>query len=152
MLRQYALETEELDFERARRELGMSEYQIVTVASLIEREAAGDGERPVIASVIYNRLQEDMPLQIDTTVQYALDEPKENLSLQDLKVDSPYNTYERPGLPPGPIASSGLDAIRAALNPADTDYLYYVLDESGESHTFTESYEKFLKAKEKAGR
>lgn len=152
MLQQYALETEGLDFQQARRELGMSEAQIVTVASLIEREAAGAGERPVIASVIYNRLEEEMPLQIDATVRYALGEQEERLSLQDLEVDSPYNTYETKGLPPGPIASPGLDSIKAALNPADTDYLYYVLDRNGEEHTFTESYEGFLRAKEKTSR
>lgn len=152
MLEQYALETEGLDFQRAQHELGMSEYQIVTVASLVEREAAGAEEKPVIASVIYNRLRADMPLQIDATVRYALGKPKESLSLKDLEVESPYNTYKHQGLPPGPIASPGQDSIRAALNPADTDYLYYVLDRDGKEHTFTESYNEFLKAKGKAGK
>lgn len=85
-------------------------------------------------------------------LQYALGQPKENLTLRDLEADSPYNTYERTGLPPGPIASPGLDSIRAALNLADTEYLYYVLDRDGEGHTFTEGYEAFLRAKERAGR
>lgn len=158
MLQQYLAETRGLDFRRAphdsdtQREPELTEYEVVTVASLIEREAAEARERPIIASVIYNRLRRDMPLQIDATVQYALDKPKERLSLRDLKVDSPYNTYEREGLPPGPIASPGLDSIKAALNPADTDYLYYVLDRDDESHTFTESYEAFLRAKKRAGR
>lgn len=152
MLEQYRLETRSLDFGRARRELGLTEYQVVTVASLIEREAAAPEERPVIASVIYNRLREDMPLQIDATVQYALGAPKERLSLRDLEVDSPYNTYENMGLPPGPIASPGLDSIESALDPADTEYRYYVLDRNGERHTFTEGYEEFLRAKERAGR
>lgn len=152
MLEQYSLETEGLNFERAPEGLGLTEREVVTVASLIEREAANDEERPVVASVIYNRLREEMPLQIDATVQYALGAQKEDLSLQDLKVESPYNTYEREGLPPGAIASPGLKSIRAALDPADTEYRYYVLDRDGEEHTFTKGYEKFLQAKQRAGR
>jgi len=152
MLEQYVIETRGLELEGSGGGLDLSERQIVTVASLIEREAAGDEERAVIASVIYNRLREGMPLQIDATVQYALGESKEALSFEDLEVESPYNTYEREGLPPGPIASPGLASIRAALNPADTGYRYYVLDRDGESHTFTESYQEFLGAKERAGR
>lgn len=152
MLEQYSLETQELRFERAPGGLDLTEYEVITVASLIEREAANDEERPVVASVIYNRLREEMPLQIDATIQYALGAQKENLSLRDLEVDSPYNTYEREGLPPGPIASPGLDSIRAALNPADTEYRYYVLNRAGDEHTFTRGYEEFLRAKERAGR
>lgn len=152
MLEQYDAETRGLEFRRARSGLGFGEYEIVTVASLIERESAAPEERPIIASVIYNRLREDMPLQIDATVQYALGSPKERLSLWDLEVESPYNTYERRGLPPGPIASPGLDSIKAALEPAETEYRYYVLDRDGEEHTFTRGYEEFLRAKERAGR
>jgi UPF0755 protein len=152
MLDQYRAETRSLRFGQAPGQPRLTEYEVVTVASLIEREAAGDGERRIIASVIYNRLRDGMPLQIDATVQYALGAPKENLSLRDLKVDSPYNTYERKGLPPGPIASPGLASIRAALNPADTEYRYYVLDRDGEKHTFTQGYKEFLKAKKEAGR
>jgi UPF0755 protein len=102
--------------------------------------------------VIYNRLRKNTPLQIDATIQYALKRPKENLSLDDLKVGSAYNTYENKGLPPGPICSPGRESLLAALNPANTDYLYYVLKENGEEHFFTKSYEDFLLAKEKAGR
>lgn len=152
MLEQYRIETRGLDFERARRELGLSEYQVITVASMIERESATPEEKPLIASVIYNRLREDMPLQIDATVQYALGAPRERLSLRDLEVDSPYNTYENMGLPPCPIASPGLGSREAALNPAQTKYRYYVLDRNGESHTFTEGYEEFLRAKKRARR
>ena len=100
----------------------------MTVASLIEKEAASPEEKPLIASVIYNRMRKDMPLQIDATIQYALKRPKANLSLADLKVDSPYNTYENKGLPPGPICSPGKESLQAALNPANTNYLYYVLE------------------------
>ncbi|MDQ3376766.1 MAG: endolytic transglycosylase MltG, partial [Actinomycetota bacterium] len=128
------------------------EHELVTVASLIERESANAGERPVIASVIYNRIRKDMPLQIDATIQYALKRPKESLSYADLKVDSPYNTYENTGLPPGPICSPSLQSLQAAMDPAETDNLYYVLKANGEEHFFTNDYDAFLRAKEEAGR
>ena len=152
MLEQYFIETQNLDLSNPVKGLNLSEYQIVTVASLIEREAANDKERPLVASVIYNRLQDDMPLQIDATIQYARGKPKAALSLEDLKIDSPYNTYQNTGLPPGPIASPSLQSLRAAVNPENTDYLYYVLKKDGNEHFFTKSYDDFLKAKEKAGR
>jgi UPF0755 protein len=151
LLEQYLVETENLDFKGAQKRLNLSEYELITVASLIEREAANPREKPLIASVIYNRLQQDMPLQIDATIQYALGKPRENLTLEDLEVDSPYNTYQNYGLPPGPIASPGRDSIEAALNPADTDYLYYVLRPGGEEHFFTNNYDEFLQAKTEAG-
>jgi len=131
--------------------LNLTEYELLTVASLIEREAANPQEKPLIASVIYNRLRQDMPLQIDATIQYALGKPRENLSLADLEVDSPYNTYQNYGLPPGPIASPSRDSIEAALNPQETDYLYYVLTAGGEEHFFTDNYDEFLQAKAEAG-
>jgi UPF0755 protein len=152
LLEQYLLETQDLDFAEARERLDLTEDQVVTVASLIEKEAASPEEKPLIASVIYNRMRKDTPLQIDATIQYVLKRPKENLSLDDLKVDSAYNTYENKGLPPGPICSPGRESLLAALNSANTDYLYYVLEEGGEEHFFTKSYEDFLRAKEKAGR
>ena len=151
-LNQYLIETENLDFGSAEKKLNLNEYEIVTVASLVERESASPEERPLIASVIYNRLRQGMPLQIDASVQYALGKPKAELSLQDLKVNSPYNTYENSGLPPGPICSPSLDSIQAALKPAKTDYLYYVLNKKGTKHTFTSNYDDFLKAKAEAGR
>jgi UPF0755 protein len=92
------------------------------------------------------------PLQIDATIQYALKRPKTNLSLADLKVDSPYNTYKHKGLPPGPICSPSRESIQAALNPANTNYLYYVLKAGGRKHFFTSNYDDFLREKEKAGR
>lgn len=152
MLEQYFIETQNLDFTKTVDGLDLTEYEIVTVASLIEREAANDEERPLVAAVIYNRLQEDMPLQIDATIQYARGEPKAALSYEDLEIDSPYNTYQNTGLPPGPIASSSLQSLKAAANPSETDYRYYVLKKDGEEHFFTDDYNKFLEAKEKAGR
>ncbi len=123
--------------------LGLTVKEAVTVASLIEREAKVDSERPVIASVIYNRLKADMPLQIDATVQYALGGQKERLYYSDLEIDSPYNTYKYKGLPVGPIASPGLSSIDAALNPADTTYLFYQTTEAGDgSHYFCNTYEE----------
>jgi UPF0755 protein len=130
--------------------LNLTEYELVTVASLVEKEAANPEERPLIAGVIYNRIRSGMPLQIDATVQYALGKAKEDLKLDDLDVDSPYNTYRNPGLPPGPIASPGRESIQAALEPAQSDYLYYVLEADGEEHFFTDDYEEFLEAKNQA--
>lgn len=151
MLEQYLFETQGLDFAAARERLDLTEYELVIVASLIEKESANPAERPVIASVIYNRLRAGMPLQIDATIQYAIGEPKERLSLEDLKVRSPYNTYENEGLPPGPIASPSRESLQAALEPAKTNHLYYVLEAGGKEHFFTNDYDEFLAAKEEAG-
>jgi UPF0755 protein len=109
-------------------------HQIVTVASMIERETKVADERPTVAAVIYNRLERRMPLQIDATVLYALGRHKSVVTLRDLEVDSPYNTYRRVGLPPGPICSPGLASIEAAAKPADAPYLYYVLKPDGRHH------------------
>ena len=152
MLEQYLMETQTMDVSSAKERLNLTEYELVTVASLIEKEAARPEERPLVASVIYNRIRRDMPLQIDASIHYALDKQGEQLSLTDLKVNSPYNTYENPGLPPGPICSPGRESLQAALNPADTGYLYYVLKANGEEHFFTSNYREFLDAKVSAGR
>lgn len=124
-------------------ELGMTVHEIVTMASIIEREAQVAEERPVIAGVYHNRLRIGMKLDADPTVLYALGRTDGRLLYEDLEVDSPYNTYRNPGLPPGPIASPGAAAIEAALNPADVDYLYFVAkgDGSGE-HLFARTYEE----------
>ena len=147
LLRQYLLEKEGLDFAEAQDRLKLTEYELVTVASLVEKESANPEERSLIASVIYNRIRLGMPLQVDATVQYALGKTKEDLKLDDLDVDSPYNTYRNPGLPPGPIASPSRESIQAALEPSETDYLYYVLEANGEEHFFTDDYDEFLEAK-----
>ena len=123
--------------------LGISLHQAVIVASMIEAEAANNDERANIASVIYNRLNQGMPLQIDATVMYALGEHKEHLTEEDLKVESPYNTYTNTGLPAGPICNPGLASINAALNPASTSYLYYALDTETGTHRFFTSYSEF---------
>jgi UPF0755 protein len=100
--------------------------QAVTVASLVEREAKTDADRPRIAGVIYNRLRANMPLQVDATIEYALPEHKDVLSLRDLKIDSPYNSYAHTGLPPTPIANPGRPSLEAALHPSKSDDFYYV--------------------------
>lgn len=119
-------------------------HQVVTVASLIEKEMASEDESRTIASVIYNRLTQDEAheryLNIDATIFYALDERKEALTAEDLQIDSPYNTYTHTGLVPGPIANPGLACLKAALDPADTEYYYYVLDPSAGSHIFNKTY------------
>ncbi len=106
----------------------------------------------MVASVIYNRLAADMLLQIDATVQYALEERKPALSLEDLEVDSPYNTYREAGLPPTPIAGVGIASLEAAADPADTDFLFYVLTSRNGEHSFAETEAEFLEFKEQARR
>lgn len=126
--------------------LGLTLHQLLTIASLIEREVVVDEERPIVASVIYNRIKEGMPLQIDATIQYLLDKQKERLMEKDLEVESPYNTYLNKGLPPGPIASPSLKSIQAALNPDTTDYLYYVTKKDGsQTHLFAKTYKEHLR-------
>lgn len=123
--------------------LGYNFYQVMTVASIVEREAAVPEERPIIASVYYNRLKAGMPLQADPTVQYAVGHTGDwwpDITQNDLNTDSPYNTYLHPGLP-GPICNPSLASIDAALNPAQTDYLYFVAKGDGSgTHAFAKTY------------
>ncbi|MDO8657973.1 MAG: endolytic transglycosylase MltG [Candidatus Levybacteria bacterium] len=119
----------------------LSKNEIVIIASLIEREAKFENDRPLVASVILNRINIGMALQIDATVQYALGFQenektwwKKNLTKQDLEIDSLYNTYLNTELPPTPISNPGLDVLSAVVNPAITDYLYYISDSSGQNH------------------
>ncbi len=126
---------------------GWSLYDIVTLASLIEREARVSKDRPLISSVLRNRLEKGMRLECDATVLYALGEHKDRVLYRDLEVDSPYNTYRNAGLPPGPIANPGLDCIKAALYPQQSDYLYYVARPDG-SHVFTSTLEEHNRAKQ----
>ena len=136
-------------YERAA-ELNMNILEIVTMASLIERETMIDDERARVAGVIYNRLAIDMKLQIDATIQFILPEVKEHLTYDDLKVDSPYNTYQNKGLPPGPICSPRYASIEGALYPEDHDYIFYVLHESlNGTHNFSSNDKQFEKDKAK---
>jgi len=128
--------------------LDLNTYELITLASLVEREAKVDKDRNLVSSVIYNRLEIDMPLQIDATIQYALENRKEKLTYDDLEVDSIYNTYKNKGLPVGPICSPGIESINASLNPEDTNYIFYVLKKDGTGeHFFTDDYNEFLKVK-----
>jgi UPF0755 protein len=108
------------------RQREMTTHQLLTLASIIEKEAVESSEMPLISAVFWNRLKRDMPLQADPTVQYAVGKDRKRLTREDLQVDSPYNTYRRQGLPPGPIASPGRAAIQAAVRPAKVGYLYFV--------------------------
>ncbi|WP_322798122.1 endolytic transglycosylase MltG [Thermoflexus sp.] len=138
----------------AARARGLSLHQVITLASIVEREAVLPEERPLIASVYLNRLTAGMKLDADPTVQYALGyQPdqktwwKSPLMLEDLQVDSPYNTYRYPGLPPGPIANPGLASIEAVLKPAETDYFYFMADciKKDGSHWFARTHEEHLR-------
>jgi UPF0755 protein len=131
------------------KELDLTLHEAVTLASIIEREAALGSERAVVSSVFHNRLKGDKYpyLQSCATVQYLLKERKSVLSTEDIKIDSPYNTYRYKGLPPGPIASPGEDSFSAALYPADTDYYFFVASGNG-GHTFSKTYEEHLRAQE----
>lgn len=130
-------------------EMNLSVREVVTIASLIEEETRTAEERKLVSSVVYNRLGIDMNLRFCSTVLYALGEQKSRLLYKDLEIDSPYNTYKNPGLPPGPISSPGKASLDAALYPAETDYLFFVLkgDGTGEHH-FAENESDFFNYKE----
>jgi peptidoglycan lytic transglycosylase G len=151
LLKQFQVETEHLEWSRAQT-LGVTPYQVVIIASLIEKEAKVPEDRPLIASVIYNRLKNKMKLGIDATVEYALGQWKPALTNKDLQVDSPYNTYRIPGLPPAPICNPGFESIRAALYPASTNYVYYILTGADGKHSFTADYQEFKRWKEERDR
>ncbi|WP_199677371.1 endolytic transglycosylase MltG [Lysinibacillus yapensis] len=126
----------------------MTTHQLLTFASLLEEEATAQTDRETIASVFFNRLESDMPLQTDPTVLYALGSHKARVLYKDLEVENPYNTYKNQGLPPGPIANAGKISIEAALNPTDTEYLYFLADSDGNNH-FAKDYDEHLKNVEK---
>jgi peptidoglycan lytic transglycosylase G len=128
------LTPELLERMRAR---GLDVHQLLTLASIVEREAVDPGEQRLISAVFWNRLHLDMPLQADPTVQYAVAKERRALTRGDLATDHPYNTYARRGLPPGPIASPGLGAIEAALDPAPVKYLYFVARDDRRHHFST---------------
>jgi UPF0755 protein len=132
------------DEERAA--LGMSRNDVVTLASIIEKEARLSEERPVISAVYHNRLRLGMPLQADPTIQYALGHHVERVTFKDLDVVSPYNTYRHPGLPPGPIGSPGTASLDAAVTPATVPYLYFVAAPDGH-HVFRSTFAEHTEAR-----
>ena len=123
----------------------MTFNEVVTLASIIEREAKAEKELKVVSSVFHNRLKINMLLGSCATVQYIIKERKDFLLTKDLEVVSPFNTYKNPGLPPGPIASPGKKSIEAALYPDETDYLYFVAEKDG-THYFSKTYDEHLRA------
>lgn len=146
MLDQYDRETAGLDYSFARSR-GLTPRQVVIIASMIERESKLDRERPLVSAVIYNRLQKGMRLKIDATIEYVLRDRKLRLTNADLYTQTPYNTYLKAGLPPGPISNPGLASLEAAARPANSDFIYYVLTGKDGSHTFTTTLRDFLVAK-----
>lgn len=124
--------------------LGFNRHEILTLASIIEKESGNQEEQPLISSVFHNRLKEKMKLQSDPTVIYGLENFNGNLTKEDLNNPHPYNTYVIDGLPPAPICNPGLTAIKAALYPAETKFLYFVSTNNG-NHVFSESYDEHLK-------
>jgi UPF0755 protein len=141
----YAVAAEEAGVERTPRD----PEELVIIASLIEAEARLDEDFGKVARVVYNRLEQGMPLQFDSTVNYALKADKEIVTYEDLGEDSPYNTYQNTGLPPAPINSPGLKAMTAAVNPPDGDWLYFVTtDPEAGTTKFTADYDEFLRFKQ----
>jgi cell division protein YceG involved in septum cleavage len=127
----------------------LTPYDVLIIASMIEREAVVDKDRKLIAAVIYNRLHDGMPLQIDATIRFAENNWTKPLTESDLHIGSPYNTYDNTGLPPTPIGNPGLASIEAAARPANVNYLYYVAKPNGCGHFFTASYSAFQAAQDR---
>ncbi|MDR1082879.1 MAG: endolytic transglycosylase MltG, partial [Coriobacteriales bacterium] len=145
LLNQFVIETAELDMSYAESK-NLTLYDVVKMASMIEKETAAPEERPLVSSVLYNRLHEGMFLQICATVVYTIGLENYDghpLLETDLAIESPYNTYLNAGLPAGPICSPRVESIEAAAHPSETDYLYYVLTSKEGTHTFCTTYEEF---------
>lgn len=123
-------------------------HKIVTMASIVEREARKVNERALIAGVLYNRLKRNQRLQVDASIQYLFPAQRKKVYYKDLEIDSPYNTYKHRGLPPGPISNPGLSSLKAAVSPEKTEFFYYVAKPDG-SHSFSKNYSRHLKAKKK---
>jgi len=125
-------------------------HEVITLASIVEKEVIYNFERPLVAAVYLNRLKLNMRLQADPTVRYVMTENRSRVLYSDLEIDSPYNTYRYDGLPPGPIASPGLKSIMAVLEPADVDYLYFVAKNDG-THVFSRTFEEHVAARRALG-
>lgn len=135
------------EYKRRAEEIGMSIREVVTLASIIEKEARVPEERPVISDVFHRRLRRNMRLESCATILFALGEHRSRLLYSDLQINSPYNTYRNSGLPPTPIANPGGDALRAALYPDPTEYLFFVARDDG-SHIFSRTYREHLRNQE----
>ncbi|HVE73551.1 MAG TPA: endolytic transglycosylase MltG [Mycobacteriales bacterium] len=150
MVARYADAATDADLEARAAQMGRTPYEILIVASLIERESRVEEEYGKVSRVVYNRLERKMALGIDATILYGLGRTSGSLKLSELKKDTPYNSRLNRGLPPTPIANPGLAAIEAALSPTPGDWLYYVLADKSGRHLFTASYSEFLRQKEKS--
>ncbi|MDP9068800.1 MAG: endolytic transglycosylase MltG [Actinomycetota bacterium] len=147
LVEQMEKQMEKLDFATKAEALGLTPYEGLIVASMIEGEASVGGDRDKIARVIYNRLDQGIALGIDATIIYALGEHRTELFESDLEIDSPYNTRLVQGLPPTPIGAPGEESLHAAVNPADGEWLYYVLSDCEGHHAFSVDYNDFLNDK-----
>jgi len=136
------------DMEKRADEIGMTRLEVVTLASIIEKETSVDEERPVVSAVFHNRIKKKIPLQSDPTVIYGLPHFNGNLTRKHLKIRSPYNTYRVKGLPPGPIANPGRASLWAALNPVSSEYLYFVSKNDG-THYFSRTLAEHNRAVQK---
>ncbi|MBI3558668.1 MAG: endolytic transglycosylase MltG, partial [Deltaproteobacteria bacterium] len=134
-----------VELEDRAKAIGMTPHEVITLASIIEKETGAKEERPMISSVFHNRLKKHMRLQTDPTVIYGIKNYNGNITRKDLETPTPYNTYTIPALPPGPIASPGREAIMAALYPSETEFLFFVSHNDG-THEFTTTYEDHKKA------
>lgn len=144
MVDQFDTVAAQIGYDDALERIGLTPYQLLVAASIVEAEAARSEDRPKVARVIYNRLNAGMPLEMDATVLYAIGRRKSSLTLTDLDVDSPYNTRRFPGLPPTPIAAPGRESLAAAMNPEPGEWLYFVLVERDGTLFFTVDYDEFL--------
>ncbi len=146
-LRHFQRQWRKLDLRYAKSK-NLTPYDILIIASMVEKETVAPEERKLVAAVIYNRLRLDMPLGIDATIRYGRDVPgTEPLKQSDIDSDDPYNTRRRLGLPPTPISNPGLASLRAATHPARVDYLFFVRKPDGVHHFFTASESEFLRKK-----
>ena len=149
MVQQYTTVAGELQLEARAAAVGRTPAEIVTIASMIQSETRLDEERPDVAQVVYNRLTQGIPLGIDATLAFGLNKSGNDLTVSDLRTDSPYNTRTRGGLPPTPISSPGEASLEAALAPTTGDLLYYVLESSDGNHFFTADYAEFQAARQR---
>ncbi len=148
MVKQFDEEMRRGGVIQATEEAGLKLRDVVNLAAMVELEAVFPEEQPRIAGVFLKRLDIGMPIQSDTTIQYILGAQKEIITFKDTEINNPYNTYQNMGLPPGPIASPGMSAIKAVLSPEKTDYLYFVAEKDGHHH-FSKTYDEHLQAIEK---
>ena len=157
MLDRYVTATASLDWQSGEAALkgaygvDFDDYDVLILASVIEREAVTEQDRPLVSSVFYNRMRDGMPLQSDATMGYVTGG---EVTADDLKKESPYNTYLNKGLPPTPICTPSIECVQAALNPQSTDYLYFLIIENGtySNHTFSRTYDEHMAAIEQAKR